>query len=171
MPVTAPGRACGPPPIWRHLAYGRTRHAAPCILSTDSLDAILTGTSAPQLDLNNDLDIRGPSVHTQARTWVTDYLIGCHASDDSVLNVLVGSNEYVSFRHSLFCSHSCARGDIALLRNADFHDRTSPWSLERLWTGHHKGVVRSSLLVERVSGTLLLVFTCSRYTRFYRGPG
>lgn len=89
-----------------------------------------------ELDLTNDLDIRGPSVHTQARTWVTDYLIGCHASaDDSGLSVLVGSNE----------------GDIALLRNADFHDRTSPWSLERVWAGHHKGVVRSALLDERAN--------------------
>ncbi|KAH9062019.1 WD40 repeat-like protein [Lactarius vividus] len=89
----------------------------------------------PQLDLNNDFDIRGPSVHTQTRTWVTDYLIGCHTSDDSGLSVLVGSNE----------------GDIALLRNADFHNRTSPWSLERVWTGHHKGVVRSALLDERAN--------------------
>ncbi|KAI9466692.1 WD40 repeat-like protein [Lactarius psammicola] len=88
-----------------------------------------------ELDLTNDLDIRGPSVHTQARTWVTDYLIGCHVSDDSGLSVLVGSNE----------------GDIALLRNAEFHDRTSPWSLERVWTGHHKGVVRSALLDERAN--------------------
>ncbi|KAH9180037.1 WD40 repeat-like protein, partial [Lactarius sanguifluus] len=88
-----------------------------------------------ELDLNNDLDIRGPSVHTQARTWVTDYLIGCHASDDSGLSVFVGSDE----------------GDIALLRNADFHDRASPWSLDRVWTGHHKGVVRSALLDERAN--------------------
>ncbi|KAF8271720.1 WD40 repeat-like protein [Lactarius quietus] len=88
-----------------------------------------------ELDLNNDLDIREPSVHTQARTWVTDYLIGCHVSDNSGLSVFVGSNE----------------GDIALLRNTDFHDRTSPWSLERLWTGYHKGVVRSALLDERAN--------------------
>jgi hypothetical protein len=88
-----------------------------------------------ELDLNNDLDIREPSVHTQARTWVTDYLVGCHASEESGLSVIVGSNE----------------GDIALLRNADFHDRASRWSLERVWTGHHKGVVRSALLDERVS--------------------
>ena len=51
--------------------------------------------SPPQLDLNNDLDIREPSVHTQARTWVTDYLVGCHASDESGLSVIVGSNEHV----------------------------------------------------------------------------
>ncbi|KAI0254218.1 WD40 repeat-like protein [Lactifluus subvellereus] len=88
-----------------------------------------------ELDLNNDLDIRSPSVHTQARTWVTDYLIGCHASEEGGLSVLVGSNE----------------GDVALLRNADFYDRTSSWSLERLWTGHHEGVVRSALLVERAN--------------------
>jgi len=66
---------------------------------------------------------------------VTDYLVGCHASEESGLSVLVGSNE----------------GDVALLRNADFHDRASPWSLERLWTGHHKGVVRAALLDERAN--------------------
>ncbi|KAI0002930.1 WD40 repeat-like protein [Russula compacta] len=88
-----------------------------------------------ELDLKNDLDICAPSAHTQARTWVTDYLVGCHASEESGLSVLVGSNE----------------GDVALLRNADFHDRASPWSLERLWTGHHKGVVRSALLDERAN--------------------
>jgi len=88
-----------------------------------------------ELDLKNDLDIRAPSLHTGARTWVTDYLVGCHASEESGLSVLVGSNE----------------GDVALLRNADFHDRASPWSLERLWTGHHKGVVRAALLDERAN--------------------
>jgi len=88
-----------------------------------------------ELDLKNDLDIRAPSIHTVERTWVTDYLVGCHASEESGLSVLVGSNE----------------GDVALLRNADFDDRASPWSLEQLWTGHHKGVVRAALLDERAN--------------------
>ena len=57
---------------------------------------LLTGSHFPQLDLNNDLEIREPSVHTQARTWVTDYLVGCHASEESGLSVFVGSNECVS---------------------------------------------------------------------------
>jgi WD repeat-containing protein 89 len=56
----------------------------------------LTGFLPHQLDLKNDLDIRSPSLHTGVRTWVTDYLVGCHASEESGLNVLVGSNEYVS---------------------------------------------------------------------------
>ena len=127
----------------------------------------------PQLDLNNDLDIRDPSVHTQARTWVTDYLIGCHMSDNSGLSVLVGSNECVFFASLAgFYSHSSARGDVALLRNADFYDRMSPWSLERMWTGHHKGVVRSALLDERVSSTMLLYVHMLMYCRptsFSRG--
>ena len=59
----------------------------------------------PQLDLDNNLDIRDPSVHTQSRTWVTDYFIGCHASEErSGLSVIVGSNEHVfslSFSFSL----------------------------------------------------------------------
>jgi len=99
-----------------------------------------------ELDLKNDLDIRAPSVHTQSRTWVTDYLVGCHESEESGLSVLVGSNE----------------GDIALLRNPDFHDRASPWSLERLWTGHHKGVVRSALLDEQVSSNPCLLACLQR---------
>ncbi|KAI9512718.1 hypothetical protein F5148DRAFT_973115, partial [Russula earlei] len=64
------------------------------------------------------------------------------------------------------------RGDIALLGNADFHDRASPWTLERLWTGHHKGVVRSALLDERANILLtggedgnLLAWTCATLTR------
>jgi len=88
---------------------------------------------------------------------VTDYLVGCHASEESGLSVLVGSNEHVLFSVvSIFFPVPHAfnpRGDVALLRNADFHDRASPWSLERLWTGHHKGVVRAALLDERVSPT------------------
>ncbi|KAH9978112.1 WD40-repeat-containing domain protein [Lactifluus volemus] len=113
-----------------------------------------TPTAGGGLDLLNDLDIRCPSVHTQARTWVTDYLIGCHASEESGLSVLVGSNE----------------GDIALLRNTDFYDRVSPWSLERLWTGHHEGVVRSALLDERANVLLtggedakLLAWSCAPF--------
>jgi hypothetical protein len=66
-----------------------------------------------QLDLHNDLDIRDPSVHTQARTWVTDYFVGPHASEESGLSVIVGSNEQVSsfppspfpsFAHSVLTS-------------------------------------------------------------------
>ena len=56
----------------------------------------LTGFFSHQLDLKNGLDIRAPSLHTGARTWVTDYLVGCHASEESGLSVLVGSNEHVS---------------------------------------------------------------------------
>ena len=65
-----------------------------------------------QLDLKNDLDIRTPSIHTIERTWVTDYLVGCHASEESGLSVLVGSNEHVSlqFCRSLFCSHASPKG-------------------------------------------------------------
>ena len=54
--------------------------------------------TSPQLDLHNNLDIRDPSVHTQARTWVTDYFVGCHASEEEEsagLSVIVGSNEHV----------------------------------------------------------------------------
>ena len=59
-----------------------------------------------------------------------------------------------------------SRGDIALLRNADLHDRASHWSLERLWTGHHKGVVRSALLDERVSPIQPLICSNARFMMF-----
>ncbi|KAI0269312.1 WD40 repeat-like protein [Gloeopeniophorella convolvens] len=85
-----------------------------------------------ELDPHSDLDIRAPSVHTQARTWVTDYLIGCHASDASGLSVFVGSNE----------------GDVALLR-PQMRTRAVALDLERLWTGQHRGVVRSTFWDER----------------------
>ena len=103
--------ARGPQPIWRRSACGRTRYAlggkekkkkhrrsVPFILT--STKAFLSDGRVPhfwQLDLKNDLDIRAPSLHTGARTWVTDYLVGCHASEESGLSVLVGSNEHVLF--------------------------------------------------------------------------
>ena len=76
---------------------------------------LLTGSHFPQLDLNNDLEIREPSVHTQARTWVTDYLVGCHASEESGLSVFVGSNECVSlssFHSSIFRSIPFSRSAL-----------------------------------------------------------
>ncbi|KAI0316131.1 WD40 repeat-like protein [Amylostereum chailletii] len=90
-------------------------------------------TWSDELDPLNDLDIRAPSIHTQERTWVTDYLIGCHSSDEGGLSVFVGSNE----------------GDVALLSNGNYFDRASPWSLQRLFTGAHAGVVRSVLWDDR----------------------
>ncbi len=61
-------------------------------------------TPLTQLDQLQNLDIRGPSVHTQKRTWVTDYLITslCNKqawNDHSNLMVYAGSNEFV---HRLF---------------------------------------------------------------------
>ena len=100
-------RACGPRPIWRRSACGRTRYARQKqhrflkLLLLENKHSFSDGflfLFFPQLDLhNNDLDIREPSIHTQARTWVTDYFVGCHASEEegSGLSVIVGSNEHV----------------------------------------------------------------------------
>ena len=77
---------------------GRGRQKAPFLTFYFSDEFRFT-----QLDLHNNLDIREPSVHTQTRTWVTDYLVGCHASEESGLSVIVGSNEHVFLPHS---SHS-----------------------------------------------------------------
>ncbi|KAJ8517357.1 hypothetical protein ONZ45_g5464 [Pleurotus djamor] len=55
--------------------------------------------TALQMDQLQNLDIRGPSVHSQKRTWVTDYLITCHSDSQgsSNLSVYTGSNEYSIF--------------------------------------------------------------------------
>lgn len=47
-----------------------------------------------------------------------------------------------------FCARF--RGDIALIRNADYEDREASWTLERVWSTGHSGVVRSMLWDERV---------------------
>ena len=53
-------------------------------------------TWSEELDRLMCVDIREPSVHTQQRTWVTDYLVTCDAKRGA-LNVFTGSNELVSF--------------------------------------------------------------------------
>ncbi|KAH8106301.1 WD40-repeat-containing domain protein [Cristinia sonorae] len=90
---------------------------------------------APSLDQIENADIRQPSVHRQDLTWVTDYLIGCHnhrgilPGHDNDLSVFVGSNE----------------GDVALLTRPSLSNASSPWSLHRMWSTGHTGVVRSVL--------------------------
>ncbi|KAL4241427.1 WD repeat-containing protein 89 [Abortiporus biennis] len=94
-----------------------------------------------ELDLVRDVDIRQPSVHKQDLTWVTDYIIGCHNLSsipddmDSDLCLFAGSNE----------------GDIALLTKVSFSaaNSNSPWTLRRLWTSQHVGVVRALLWDEK----------------------
>ncbi|TFK43035.1 WD40-repeat-containing domain protein [Crucibulum laeve] len=104
---------------------------------SDEADSLLT------------LDIREPSVHSAARTWVTDYLIGCHTFSPSSstsksatalnnLGIFVGSNE----------------GDVALLSNMNPSVADAPWCVHRLWTNGHVGVVRSMLWDEE-NNTLL----------------
>ncbi|KDQ28880.1 hypothetical protein PLEOSDRAFT_1011799, partial [Pleurotus ostreatus PC15] len=90
-----------------------------------------------ELDQLQNLDIRGPSVHTQKRTWVTDYLITSLSNkqpwnDHSNLMAYVGSNE----------------GDVALLSCSDHSDSDAPWTLHRVWTHGHEGIIRSLLYDE-----------------------
>ncbi|KXN83547.1 WD repeat-containing protein 89 [Leucoagaricus sp. SymC.cos] len=88
-----------------------------------------------ELDQRLSLDIRSPSVHTQSRTWVTDYLITCTSSKPSGLRVYAGSNE----------------GDAALitppaLSSSDPNvNAMGKWTLHSLWASNHVGVVRSIL--------------------------
>lgn len=96
-----------------------------------------------------DIDIRQPSIHRQDFTWVTDYLIACHNNSvipperDNDLSVFAGSNE----------------GDIALITRSSFSDASAPWTLERMWTNSHVGVVRSLLWDEKVRSSALGIAT------------
>ena len=62
-----------------------------------TLTSTLPVSSQPcQLDLENNIDIRLPSVHNHQNTWVTDYLITGQScpSGDGVTAAFVGSNEF-----------------------------------------------------------------------------
>ncbi|KAK7471070.1 hypothetical protein VKT23_002486 [Stygiomarasmius scandens] len=85
-------------------------------------------TWSEQLDLLQTQNIREPSIHTGSHTWVTDYLITCHNSNSSELGVFVGSNE----------------GDIALLSSSPA-PTSSSWTMHKLWSQGHVGIVRSVL--------------------------
>ena len=74
---------------WRLSAHGLMRF----VLTNVHPDFDRSDMISLQLQIAHDLDIRVPSVHSQQRTWVTDYLIGCHMSSESGLGVFVGSNE------------------------------------------------------------------------------
>ncbi|KAJ3748832.1 WD40-repeat-containing domain protein [Lentinula detonsa] len=91
-------------------------------------------TWSEELDLIQSHDIRAPCLHSGARTWVTDYLITASPSSSSItgdLDIFVGSNE----------------GDVALLSNSSlmFSQTSAEWSLHKLWTTGHEGIVRSLL--------------------------
>ncbi|KAF9268282.1 WD40 repeat-like protein [Marasmius fiardii PR-910] len=102
------------------------------------------GTWTDELDPIQSLDLRAPSVHTQDRTWVTDYLITCdpNTASTSHLAMFMGSNE----------------GDIALIKNEmldtipesdSVSSKSWTWSLQNTWTHGHKEVVRSVLWDEK----------------------
>ncbi|KAF8351007.1 WD40 repeat-like protein [Amanita rubescens] len=84
-----------------------------------------------ELDPLLSVDIRQPSVHRHGQTWVTDYLITCHAEDtpSSSLGVFVGSNE----------------GDAAVLTHPDLRHANSSWAIHKQWSNGHVGIVRALL--------------------------
>ena len=83
---------------WKPSAFGPARLVDYAVAS---MNLVLTEAIHDQLDRLQDVDIRQPSVHRQDLTWVTDYLIGCHAAAnplgevDNDLCVFTGSNECV----------------------------------------------------------------------------
>ncbi|KAJ8094499.1 hypothetical protein AAF712_013834 [Marasmius tenuissimus] len=100
-----------------------------------SSDMETFSTWSAELDPLQSLDIRAPSVHTRSRTWVTDYLITCYDGKEGGLTMFMGSNE----------------GDIAQVTN-DYlgvpdSEALKPWlwTLEKVWSHGHEGVVRSLL--------------------------
>ncbi|TBU39158.1 WD40 repeat-like protein [Dichomitus squalens] len=117
---------------WLHDRAGR-----PGIWAASDMETFSVWTG--ELDRLQDVDIRQPSVHRQDLTWVTDYLIGCHATAnplgeaDNDLCVFAGSNE----------------GDVALITRPTFADPSAPWVLQRTWMTGHIGVVRAALWDER----------------------
>ncbi|KAN0097827.1 WD40-repeat-containing domain protein [Tylopilus felleus] len=82
-----------------------------------------------ELDQLSAVNIRNRSVYDHGHAWVTDYLIGGHATRkaDNGLGLFVGSNE----------------GDVALITSKDLSDAGAPWTLHSVWAGGHSGVVRS----------------------------
>ena len=84
----------GPQAIWRPSVLGPMRFP----LLSANCKAPLT-YYMDQLDHLQSVDIRNPSLHTQQRTWVTDYLITCASTGNtaSTLGVFVGSNELVQW--------------------------------------------------------------------------
>ncbi|VDC06271.1 unnamed protein product [Peniophora sp. CBMAI 1063] len=98
-----------------------------------SSDMETFSTWSAELDPRANVDIREPSLHTPQIEWVTDYLIGCHASERGGMSLFVGSNE----------------GDVALLKSSDWGNSSADWNLERLFIGAHTGVVRSMLWDEQ----------------------
>ncbi|KAL0572763.1 hypothetical protein V5O48_009195 [Marasmius crinis-equi] len=115
---------------WLYAPAGSTSTAS--IWAASDMETFSTWTA--ELDRLQSLELRAPSVHTQSRTWVTDYLIACDGSkSNDQLTMFMGSNE----------------GDIAQVTNQylGVPEPTTPWtwSLETLWTHGHEGVVRSVL--------------------------
>jgi len=112
--------------------------AGPNVWAASDMETFSTWSK--ELDPRADLDIRNPSVHTQSRTWVTDYLISCHNDTRSSGDprVFVGSNE----------------GDFALISSSDVYDAGAPWSLHRVWSEGHTDIVRS-LLWDEENGVII----------------
>ena len=77
---------------WKNSVSGRTRFAI--------LSEINSPSDSPKLDQLLSSDIRSSSVHTQSRTWVTDYLTACLPRQEG-LRLCVGSNEYALLPISL----------------------------------------------------------------------
>ncbi|TDL29606.1 WD40 repeat-like protein [Rickenella mellea] len=94
-----------------------------------SSDMETFSTWSNELDLQQDLDRGRFTYPNEDLTWVTDYIIDCHSLPDNTFHVFAGSNE----------------GDIAMLSPSLPFESTSQWSLDKLYTSAHSGVVRCTL--------------------------
>ncbi|KAK0467894.1 WD40-repeat-containing domain protein [Desarmillaria tabescens] len=103
-----------------------------------SSDMETFSTWSNELDPLQSVDIRASSVHNRNCTWVTDYLITCTNQPNGNLAIYTGSNE----------------GDLALLSNSDLSTQNSSWTLHKIWSNGHTGVVRSLLWDENNQKTV-----------------
>ncbi|KAL0949042.1 hypothetical protein HGRIS_009135 [Hohenbuehelia grisea] len=107
----------------------RNGRNGPSVWASSDMETFSTWSN--ELDSLHSTDIREPAIHGAKRTWVTDYLVGCvpasgDCGDEMSLGIYLGSNE----------------GDVAL---TTCNTQSPDWTLRRLWTHGHAGVVRSVL--------------------------
>ena len=110
-------------------------------------------SDSSKLDQLLSSNIRSPSVHTQSRTWVTDYLIAC----------LPRQEDYTWDLTSKLCfpfigiSLTFPRGDAAFITPPGLSSPKPPtksignWVLHSLWKNYHIGVIRSIFPDDEVS--------------------
>lgn len=118
-----------------------------------------------QLDLLGEIDRNKWTLTDPQNPWVSDYVIDAHNSPSGAFSVFVGSNEYVVPFPSqrVVVTFKPRRGDVLLLKPSASLTPGAQWSMERLFSSQHDGVVRSVLWDEQVRSVHLLWHTVLSY--------